>query len=276
MRILFLFVVTGLWAVAAPEVHAHGAASERIRELTTAIARTPTDVTAIIERADLYRETGDWNHALADYEHALALDSARIDVHLGRARVLIEKGAWSEALRAIDAFVREEPGDARAWRLLSLSLSGLGRVPEAVDALTLAIDLSDPPSPDDYVRRAQLQASLGRSQIDAAVAGLDEGLDRLGAAVALQHLAIDLERQRGSYDDALTRLDRMQRQYVRAETLLVLRGDILTDAGRPTEASAAYREALLAIEARRSQGRATPATDRLYVELLSKLHGEAK
>ncbi len=270
MRTLVLLVVTSLWAVTAHKAHAHGAPSERIRELTTSIARTPTDVAAIIERADLYREMAEWDHALADYERALALDPARIDIHLGRALVLIEEGAWSEALGAVDVFINQEPSDVRAWRLRARALSGLDRVPEAIDALTLAIDLADPPSPDDYIRRAQLLASLGCS-IDDAIEGLDRGLDRLGGAVTLQHLAIDFERQRGRYDDALARLDRMQPQYARVETILALRGDILTEAGRLFEASAAYSEALLAIEERRLQGRATPATDQLYADLLHKL-----
>jgi predicted negative regulator of RcsB-dependent stress response len=103
------------------------------------------------------------------------------------------------------------------------------------------------------------------------VTGLDEGIARLGSAVSLQRLAVELERRNHRYDDALTRLDRMQSQFARTETMLALRGDILTEAGRTLEANAAYTEALHLVEERMAHGRVVPATAQLRTDLMHKL-----
>ena len=236
--------------------------------LNTAIAREPANVDFLVERADLYREIGSLSRALADYDHALRLDPAR-NVHLGRALVFLQQQRFDDALAATDASIAREPGDARAWRARADALAGLDRDEEAVGALDDAIAVGDPPLPDDYLQRAELLARA--SHLNDAIAGLDEGLARLGPAVTLQLLAIELERRRGTFDSALARIDDLQERYDRVETVLVLRGDVLAQAGRKEEADAAYTDALQVIEERLSNRRAAPAEAQLRADVLRKL-----
>ena len=63
----------------------------------------------------------------------------------------------------------------------------------------------------------------------------------------------------------------MSAQFDRDESLLALRGDVLSEAGRTLEAQAAYTAALQAVEEREARGRATPATRRLHDELVQRL-----
>ena len=251
-------------------VYAHGPAQGRIAALTAAIAGDPANVDLLVERADLYREIGSLSRALADYDRALRLDPT-CNVHLGRALVLLERQRFDDALAAADASIVREPGDPRAWRVRAEALVGLDRDPEAVIALDQAIAVADPPLPDDYLQRAKLLASFGASQLDDAIAGLDEGLARLGPAVTLQLFAIELERERRTFDSALARLDDLQDRYDRVEAVLVLRGDVLAQAGRKQEADAAYTDALQVIEERLSNKRAAPADTRLRADVLRKL-----
>jgi len=266
-----LVVVCALFHAGTRSVHAHGSANDRIEVLGVAIAREPTHVEFLVERADLYREIGELSHALADYERALRLDPARDSLHLARALTLVEQGDFAEALVSVDTFIDRDPDHPRAWRVRAGALSALHRVADAISSLNCAIALADPPAPEDYLRRAELLASLGPSSLDIAIAGLDDGLEKLGPAVTLQLFAVELERRRGTYDAALTRLDEMQRQYDRVESVLALRGDILAQAGRDQEADAAYTDALQAIEEWLSHGPTTPAARRLKAELLHKL-----
>jgi tetratricopeptide (TPR) repeat protein len=270
MLIRALVLIAGLTLLAARS-GAHGVAHERIAALTASIDRTPANMAAVIERADLYREIGEFSLALADYDRALRLDPAWSGAHLGRALVLIERDDFCGALAAADTFLVRAPDVARAWRIRAQALIGLHHAAEAIDALDRAIRLADPPPPDDYIDRARMLASLGDSHLDEAIAGLDAGLTRVGPAVTLQHLAIDLERRRGTFDAALARLDGIRAQYARSEAVLDLRGDILAQAGRRHEAAAAYHDALRAIEERRLQSRTTPASERLHADLLRKL-----
>jgi tetratricopeptide (TPR) repeat protein len=255
--------------------HAHGPAQERISVLTAVIAREPANADLLIERADLYRETGSLSRALADYNRALRLDPAR-NVHLGRALVLLQQKHFDDALAAADVSIAREPGEPRAWRVRADALAGLDRDAEAISALDEAIALADPPLPDDYLQRAELLASLDTPRLDDAIAGLDEGLARLGPAVTLQLFAIELERRRRTLDSALARIDQLQDEYDRVETVLVLRGDVLAQAGRRLEADAAYTEALEVIEERLSGRRAAPAEAQLRADVLRKLGADGE
>jgi tetratricopeptide (TPR) repeat protein len=269
-RALVILTLAAAGLSPARVVRAHGPAQERISVLTAAIARDPANLDLMIERADLYRETGNLSRSLADYDRVLRLDPAR-NVHLGRALVLLQQQRFNDALAAADATIVREPGDPRAWRVRAKTLAGLDRDAEAESALDQAIALADPPLPDDYLQRSELLASLESPRLDDAIAGLDEGLARLGPAVTLQLLAIELERQRGTFDSALARLDDLEDRYDRVETVLVLRGDVLAQAGRKQEADAAYTDALEVIEERLSNRRAAPAETRLRADVLRKL-----
>ena len=192
-------------------------------------------------------------------------------MHLGRALVFLEWKRFDDALAAADASIVREPGNARVWRVRADALAGLNRNAEAVGALDRAIALGDPPVPDDYLTRAELLASLETPRLDDAISGLDEGLTRLGPAVTLQLLAVELERRRGTFDSALARIDDLADGFDRDETVLVLRGDVLAQAGREQEADAVYTEALQLIEEQLSGKRAAPSAMRLRADLLRKL-----
>ena len=70
---------------------------------------------------------------------------------------------------------------------------------------------------------------------------------RFGLLVVLELEAIDLAVERRRFDEALARVDAFAATQSRKEPWLVRRGAILTAAGRPAAARAAYQQTLAAI-----------------------------
>jgi tetratricopeptide (TPR) repeat protein len=194
----------------APAVLAHGPVEDRVRELSRDIARDPSNIDLILKRAGLYEDLGLYAEALADFERVVRLEPSRHVALLGRAVVLLDVNQPAQALEAIDEFLAREPDQAtEAWRVRAHCLMRLQRVDDAIDSIDRAIAMADPPVPDDYLSRARWIASLGESHLDDAVAGLDEGLARLGPSVSLQLAAIEIEQQRGGHDAVRLRTDEM-------------------------------------------------------------------
>ena len=117
------------------------------------------------------------------------------------------------------------------------------------------------PSPDLFLERARLQAALGK--FDAAVSGLDEGISRLGPAPALERAVIEYERQRGEFEQALARTDKMAARAAVKEPVLVLRAELLEQVGRLEDAATAFQQSLEGIEKYSISRRSVEATQHL-------------
>jgi hypothetical protein len=117
-----------------------------------------------------------------------------------------------------------------------------GRADAAHADYSQALQWLAQPTPELYLERAALPLPA-----DKILAGLDEGLARLGPVVALSERALALEVQLGRTDAAVARLDALAVSAERKETWLKRRGDLLAAAGRTAAAHASYRAALDAI-----------------------------
>lgn len=103
------------------------------------------------------------------------------------------------------------------------------------------------------------------------LAGLDDGLRRLGNLVTLQDAAIALEIALGRIDAALARVDRMLADLPRKESWLARRGEILAASGRDDDARQAFTDALMTLERLPAPLRETAAMRDLQARLRSKL-----
>ena len=104
-----------------------------------------------------------------------------------------------------------------------------------------------------------------------ALAGLDDGIQRLGNLVTLQDAAISIEVELKRYDAALARVDRVLGALQRQESWLVRRGEILEAAARNDEARRAFTEALSLIEQLPAHHRDAPSMRDLHARLRTKL-----
>lgn len=227
---------------------AHGDLQEQIDAITRRIAEGSAPAELHLKRGELHGLHRDWEAAQADFDQAARMDPGLSVVDLARARMWLAAGDPAEAKAALDRFLARRPDHADALAHRARALCRLGDRDAAVRDYTRALEKAAEPRVEHYFERAQALAAGGPERLEEAVRGLDEGIRRLGPAVTLQSLAIDLEVAAKRHDAALARLDRMAAAAERKDGWLARRGDILKLSGRMKEAREAFAAALAQIE----------------------------
>ena len=264
LRLLFCgLLVGGLpWASTAT---AHGDVEGIITAISQEIAQAPT-VDLLLLRARLHLEHGDHVSALMDCARAHLRTTADPVAAAAVARclgqVLLADDQDEAALAAIDRSLALQPDDGETLELRAQALRQLDRADDALHTYDRRESCLPPPQPQFYVDRLAAQRA-GERPVAEQLAGLDQGLRRLGSLVVLEEASLQIEVDAGLTNAALTRLDRLTRHAVRPETWLVQRGDLLRRLGRLHDALVAYRAAVAAIEQLPPTRRQTAATQSL-------------
>jgi tetratricopeptide (TPR) repeat protein len=269
-----LLLLLPWFALVSPvSAEAHGAVHEQIDALTLQINRAPKNAGLYVMRGELLSEHGDWEAALSDYHRAGQLNPGLTIVDLARGKTLFRAGQFPSAKEALDRYLVRQPHHTDALVFRARVFAQLGQLDAAVADYTRAIESLarlDHPNPDYYFERAHLVAVRGREYVLEALRGLDDGMVRLGPLVNFQLYAIELELSVGRTEAALARLDSVaEQQSQRPEVWLARRGEILERAERIEEARAAYKQAVVAIDALSPNHRRTRAT----LELETRLRG---
>ena len=252
---------------------AHEEPHLRIEKLTRRIERDPANADLYLTRGELHRISSHWDLAMADFDRVAELRPDLESIHFHRGRLMFDAGWFHRAKETLDHFLEAHPDHARGLIIRGRVLRKLGRPLEAARDYTRALTLVSDPGPGVFLERAQALTEAGNEYLDAAVAGLDEAVRRLGPLVVLESLAIDLEAERHRYDAALDRIDRVLVRQARKERWLVRRAEILRKAGREEEARATYQAALAAVESLPPHLLEIPASQELEAHLRSLLAG---
>ncbi len=158
-----------------------------------AVAKSPRDATARLERGELREASGRVGEALADFDEAvrLAPDSARARTRL--AASLAGLGREREALAHAREAIALDPESSAAHAALGRTLASLGELAPAAAAFARALELGGEPDlarnlGDTLVRLGRFEESLPRYR---AAIERDPGDDdaRTGAGAALIELA---------------------------------------------------------------------------------------
>ena len=247
---------------------AHGDLHERIDELTARLDASPKNPDLLLRRADLLRQHDDFDGALRDLDTLTAMNSRQDDALLLRGRTLLECacGRAEEAATALAAFLDRRPSHGEAWLLLARARRATGNAAGSVAAYGRAIALMDAPGPGVFLERADIVLGTPGGG-DRALAGIDEGIDRLGPIATLELRAAELEIARGRVEAALDRIDIVMGQAARKESWLARKGEILEAVGRADEALAMYRAAREALRAAPSRARGAGGAPSLSEEI---------
>jgi tetratricopeptide (TPR) repeat protein len=247
---------------------AHREIEEQIQAVDRLLADRPGDAKLYLRRGELHRIHRDWPKAEADYNKALELDPELITARFCLGRMNLEAGRPEKARGFLDRYLNARPNDVAANAARGRALARMGEYLEAVEDFSRAIAHSpgDSNMPELYLERARALMAAGPQHLAKALAGLDEGLERLGEPVTLQLYAIDLEVEGRRYDAALRRLDRMASQAARQEPWLMRKGAVLEAAGRREDALKVYRQALNEVESLPQSRRGSKAVQRLENE----------
>ena len=270
-RFVWLLGVTMCLTLLSSSVHAHEGLHEQILAITAKIKRDPKNATLYLQRGELHRLHRDWTRAAADYDRAARLEPELEIVNLVRGKMFFESGRLQRARITLDRFLTQQPSHFEGLVTRARVLAKLGATGDAIKDFTEALAVS--PDPELYLERAHVAARDAR-RVAEALLGLDEGVKRLGPLVTLQLAAIELELRRHAYDAALARLDTVMSQSTRKETWLARRGEILTLAGRSSEARAAFHNALAAIDSLPPSHRQARSITALQLRIRSALKSQ--
>lgn len=250
----------------------HAGIDERIADMNKQIAAEPARADLYIKRGELHRLHRDWPAALDDFEKAARLDPSLDRVLLSRGRLRFESGEFKLARTDLDSYIAKHPSDHEARLVRARLLSKMQLWQAAVTEYDALIELLPHPAPEYYLERAEAEAAQGHDHVSAALAGLDEGMTKLGPILTLQEPAIELELRLNHWERALARLDTLAR-WLAPERLWRRRGEILARAGRDAEANMAFRKSLEVLAAMPPRRRNAPAMQEFERELRAELAG---
>lgn len=249
-------VVGACAALSVPPAFAHLGVDAQLVEMDARIAEAPADADLRLRRGELHRIHRDWPAAEADLLAARRLDPALETVDFALGLLYLDSDRPKEALAPLGRFLTAHPDHVRARLTRARAEIALDRRRDAIADLDAAVAASaraegdpSPLMPEVFLERARCLVALDPPDHARALAGLDEGIERLGGAIALQLEALDLELERQAWDAALARVDRLAAGAPRKEAWWIRRGEILVAAGRDAEALEAFRRALDAIDA---------------------------
>jgi tetratricopeptide (TPR) repeat protein len=145
---------------------------------------------AYSNRATLYVQAGDFEHAVADYDSALNIDRTLLQAHIGRGRVCHMMGALDKALESMNAAVELDGTNAEIICSRGDLLVDLARYEEALEDYAKAIDLN-PKFEHAYRNGAWLLATCPDEEIrdvDGALTGAQAALE---CGYGERHAALD-------------------------------------------------------------------------------------
>ena len=254
----------------AVPAHGHGVVSEKIRQISAEIAKTPDNGPLYMKRGRLYLDEARYRRAMADFRKALRIAP---DLHsawyfLAQAQLGAKQPARAEisARRFMSNLVdSDRGGHIRAHLLLGQVLTARGKLDRAADHYYRAFVLSETPRPRDVIALATTLARANRT--DDALRAIDAGIARLGSLVTLERHALRLETGAGRYDAAQARLDRLIADSEMPAGWMLEKARLLRDRGDEGTARQIAARGLHVLADLPATRRRTPAMRELQAEL---------
>jgi tetratricopeptide (TPR) repeat protein len=234
----------------ATSAGAHPGMHETVEALSKQIEEAPGNQTLYIERGIAYSEDRLLGPARADFRKAETLgDPVLVAFDLGVLHY--RAGDYEQARASLTRYLARFPGHARALEYRARAAREAGDARAAIADFEAVFALRDDVNPGSYLSAAELLRELPDGGVDAALAQLDRGMEKLGVIPQLQQRAIALERERQDLDAALARHGTLAAALARSPSWRVERAELLLELGRPEEAAQELEEASAALAARR-------------------------
>jgi tetratricopeptide (TPR) repeat protein len=260
-----------LLALVMPLVLLHEGLHEQIQKINLRIEQQPGDARLYLKRAELYRLHHDWKLAQSDLDQVAHLAPGLAEQRLERALLLQQLGHHADALLQIESYLELHPLHTRALATKAQLLFLLNRYEASAQAFEACIVQLKNPQPDHYFDWARALEACKERGPERALLSIEIGLERLGACMPLELLAVEFESKLHRPEAALKRLDRISEGIKRQESWLIRRGDVLWDNQQIEQARLEYQAALLAIHKLRPRTRGTRAVEKLRLHAQQRL-----
>ncbi|MGL4400640.1 MAG: tetratricopeptide repeat protein [Luteolibacter sp.] len=216
----------------------HGAYHDVVATLSAELQRNPNDAALRYKLAEAHAGHEDWRACSQEIKLVERLAPGIYPTNFLRGFALHLVGQQEEAKKMLDLFLVGSPRHVEALATRGRVLVKLGRPSEAAADLQQAVDLSPVPQPEVIVELATCYAQIGRN--DEAGKTIDAGVEAAGEVPSLLLCALEIETKAGAWDDALRRIEALQKTATRPEPWMAERAALLTKANRPAEARATW------------------------------------
>ena len=211
------------------------AIENQIRELDSRVQAYPDEQQWRILRARAYIDAGRYDDAMEDIRAAQALgDPAVVSSVYGV--LLYRRGDLEAARKQFDRYLSVHPGHRTSLEYRARLLRDAGEYELALADYQRLFSLSDELDPGYYTSAADMLAALPDYGTDEALALLDARMETIGPVTSLQRHAIGLEKGRGNYPAAISRLSMLDQRLRATPEWQVEMAELLLLAGRPDEA----------------------------------------
>lgn len=235
------------------------------------IEKEPGNAELLLQRGELRRLHAEFVEAAADFEKAAALRPDWPQVGIAKGRLALSSGKFEMAVAEMDRLLPKNPEYPEGWLIRARARVRLAEYVSAAKDYTEIVRRVEKPEPDVFLERAAALVAAGDVHFAPALAGLEEGMTKLGNIVTLDLAALDLELKMKRFEQALCRIDRVLKTSKRRDSWLARRGDVQVLCGRTEEARGSYNEALEAIAALPAHHQATAATAELKKRVTTAL-----
>ncbi|HAM52063.1 MAG TPA: hypothetical protein DCP92_15755 [Nitrospiraceae bacterium] len=218
-----------------------GQLDRAMQDYNTAITLKPTEYKAYNNRGVLFYETGQLDRAIQDFNVSITTKPTNADTYANRGRVFQEMGQNRRALEDFDKAITLNPANYMAYYNRGIVFGEMGQRDGALEDFNKAITLN-PSSADAYTSRGFVLEEMGQ---------LDRAMKDLNNAITLNPSSGDAYLNRGVVFAHMGQLDRALQDYGRAIELdpsdslaYSNRGIVFAKMGRVNEAIGDYTKAL--------------------------------
>ena len=258
-RAAFVFVATMVAGVSSPSALAHPEIELQLANVSAQIEQSPGEAKLYLQRGQIHRVHRDWQAGMADFRRAEELDPELHRVALAIGRLMIEAGKPKQALPPLERFLQGQPGDPEGLILRGRGQGELGETLAAAADFDAALPKLRRPTPELYIERARILFDGGEPFQARALAGLEQGIERLGDLFTLHRYAAELEIRSDQPEAALRRAQALIEKSGGNVSWRILEAELLVALQRAPEARISYRQALDTIAALPLHRRRTPA-----------------
>ena len=232
---LYLVLLFALAVLPGARVDADAGVSQRIQSLSLRIEQNPEHQALRLQRALAYLEDNQPDRALFDIQLAETLGDP-IAAAYTHGVLLHRQQNYAAALPYFDRYLQAYPDHWGALDYRARLLRDIGQNRLALADYEALLRLNRNRDPGYYVAAARLMASLPERGVNEALALLDNRMAQIGIITTLQRYAIDLEKQRGNYTAAITRMATLDEKLRATPQWQLDTAELHLQAARPHEA----------------------------------------
>jgi len=177
-----------------------GKTNEAIADYNKAIESSPNDARAYYNRANLYRDLGKTDEAIADYNKAIELNPNNADTYNNRANLYKDLGKTNEAMTDYNKAIEINPNDAKSYNNRADFWLKLHQYDKALEDINRALSLDDKEYTHVY--------HITKGEIYMAMKEFLDAINELTLAISLKDDVKDAYKYRGECYRELAKVTR--------------------------------------------------------------------